>query len=91
MAIVVSLSYSNTLEAQFSFDDTTHIHEKVSIRISSLNIESITKATRENTAPTRPVAFISFAMNYYFHQYNVFGYHLVNIFIHFLRERCFFS
>ena len=32
--------------------------------------------------PFRPVAYISFALNYYLHQYDVLGYHLVNILIH---------
>jgi tetratricopeptide (TPR) repeat protein len=30
----------------------------------------------------RPVAMLTFAFNYYFDEYNVVGYHLVNIFIH---------
>ena len=32
--------------------------------------------------PNRPVANLSFALNYYFHQYDVIGYHVINIVIH---------
>jgi tetratricopeptide (TPR) repeat protein len=45
-------------------------------------LRGITRAGFESDASNRPVANISFALNYYFHQYNVMGYHLVNILIH---------
>ncbi|MGD8888207.1 MAG: tetratricopeptide repeat protein, partial [Desulfobacterales bacterium] len=32
--------------------------------------------------PNRPLAYISFALNYYLHRYNVVGYRLINILIH---------
>jgi tetratricopeptide (TPR) repeat protein len=42
----------------------------------------MTRAGFESPSSSRPVANISFALNYYFHQYHVLGYHLVNILIH---------
>lgn len=38
--------------------------------------------TLDSPLPTRPVANISFALNYYFHRYQLLGYHLANIVIH---------
>ena len=35
-----------------------------------------------NSEKARPVGTITFALNYYFHQYSPEGYHLVNIIIH---------
>ena len=40
------------------------------------------KAAFESPVPSRPVANISFALNYYFHQYDLMGYHVINILIH---------
>ncbi|CAB1081965.1 hypothetical protein D1AOALGA4SA_9605 [Olavius algarvensis Delta 1 endosymbiont] len=77
------LSYSNTFENPFVFDDKLRISENSDIRLKELSIESISKAiTGKDSARSRPVGNISFALNYYFHQYNLFGYHLVNIIIH---------
>jgi tetratricopeptide (TPR) repeat protein len=36
----------------------------------------------ESGSKQRPIPYISFALNYYFHQYDVAGYHVVNILIH---------
>ena len=38
----------------------------------------------EKSAKARPVGNVSFALNYYFHQYELGGYHVVNIIIHIL-------
>ena len=77
--------YSNTLKVPFIFDDV-HIYENPHIRITTLS--DIGKAgfnsSSFKTSSLRPVAYISFALNYYFHQYNLVGYHVVNIIIHIL-------
>jgi tetratricopeptide (TPR) repeat protein len=38
----------------------------------------------EDSARNRPLGNISFALNYYFHGYEIYGYHIVNIVIHLL-------
>jgi len=78
------LVYSNTLKSPFLFDDRAHIPENRHIRLTELDLKGIVEAGFESPSPTRPVANISFALNYYFHRYNVVGYHLTNIFIHIL-------
>ncbi|MCK5195029.1 MAG: hypothetical protein KAQ71_14555 [Desulfobulbaceae bacterium] len=80
LAIIAFALYSNTLQGAFLFDDLRLILNNPQIKISDLSIDSLI-----NTASTtRPVAMLSFALNYYFHQDNVTGYHVINIIIHFL-------
>ncbi len=79
------LLYSNTFESPFVFDDTHRIEENQSIRITELSAANlIDTAFGKQSAKTRPIGNVTFALNYYFHQYNVEGYHLVNIVIHIL-------
>ena len=77
--------YSNTLEMPFHFDDYTRIETNPYIRISELTYESLLKsAFNEKSSKSRPLGNITFALNYYFHQYDLKGYHIVNIVIHIL-------
>jgi len=79
--IIIFGIYSNTLDVPFHLDDRPMILENPQVRISTLS--EIGKVGFES-AMTRPVAFISFALNYYVHQYDLKGYHVVNITIHIL-------
>jgi Tfp pilus assembly protein PilF len=38
----------------------------------------------EQARPSRPLSYLSFALNYHFHGKDVFGYHVVNFIIHYL-------
>ena len=76
--------YSNTFQAPFIFDDTYNITDNPHIRLKSLSFKEIADAGFKGRLSTRPLAKISFALNYYFHQYDLFGFHLVNIIIHIL-------
>ena len=75
--------YSNTLESPFVFDDKGRIEKNQHIRITQFSLREIVKAGF-NSSKSRPLAFISFALNYYFNQYDPRGYHIVNITIHVL-------
>ncbi|MDP3921441.1 MAG: tetratricopeptide repeat protein [Candidatus Omnitrophota bacterium] len=70
--------YSNTFHASFNFDDSVFISENLAIRDIG-RLGSIWE-----THKTRFLPFLSFALNYHFHQLDVTGYHLVNISIHIL-------
>jgi tetratricopeptide (TPR) repeat protein len=77
--------YSNTLESPFALDDFHRIKNNPDIQISELTVENMLKAASgQKSAKARPVGNISFALNYYFHRYDVRGYHVVNIIIHIL-------
>ncbi len=82
MLALTFLIYSNTAQAPFILDDLPHIKGNPHIHLSELSVEGIIRAVVKSPARRRPVANISFALNYYFHEQNVLGYHLVNILIH---------
>ena len=82
--ILVFAIYFNTLEGPYIFDDYPNIIDNFHIRITQLSLKGLIDAGFKSVASNRPIANISFALNFYFHQYNVFGYHLVNVIIHIL-------
>jgi len=82
LAIVVILLYADTLTTPFIFDDLVNIHDNPHIRIPTLSLENLAWAGFNSPIDSRPVANISFALNYYFSGYNLVGYHVVNILIH---------
>lgn len=81
-AVVVFLLYSNTFQSPFIFDDWYHIEANPHIRITTLSWESLKQAAFDSPLGRRPVAYLTLALNYYFHGYELFSYHLVNILIH---------
>jgi tetratricopeptide (TPR) repeat protein len=84
LVVVGFLAYSNTLKVPFHFDDAANIRENPHIRVTSLNVKNLVRVGTESLSRNRPIANISFALNYYFHRYDVQGYHIVNIVIHVL-------
>ncbi|MFQ5455772.1 MAG: tetratricopeptide repeat protein [Nitrospirota bacterium] len=82
ITIVIVLIYSNTLQNEFQFDDTSNIVENTYIHIKSLSLPVLKDAAFNEAAYRRPVTNVTFALNYYFGELDVFGYHLVNIIIH---------
>lgn len=81
-ALVVFLLYSHTFQSPYIFDDWYHIGANPHIRLVDLNWESLRQAAFDSPLHNRPVAYISLALNYFFHGYELFGYHLVNILVH---------
>jgi len=85
LIIAVSLLYANTIEAPFVLDDRPGIAHNTYIRINEISFDSLVQVIfQQNSYPLRPLPKITFALNYYFHQYNLQGYHVVNIIIHML-------
>jgi len=82
ICVLSTIIYSNTLHSPFIFDDLGHIPRNPFIRLTSLDFQELYDAGFKGRASKRPVAAISFALNYYFGKYDVTGYHLVNITIH---------
>lgn len=74
--------YAPTLNHAFHLDDQVNIWGNSYIQISSLSIDNLIRAGFESPNYKRPVANISFALNYYFNGLNVNGFHIVNIIIH---------
>ncbi len=68
--------YCNTFYSPFYFDDGQYI-------IRNLNIRNFNNFRQIwDFFPTRFIIYLSFALNYRFNGFDVFGYHLVNCFIH---------
>lgn len=76
--LVAGIAYANSFHAEFHFDDYTYIVNKAALR----DISDWRAIYRALGHPSRFVAFYSFALNYHFHGYDVFGYHVVNWLIH---------
>lgn len=76
--------YSQGLNGPFVFDDAGNIEDNSLLRITDLNLDSIsTSALSGRAGPLkRPVAMLSFALNYYFSgSLKPFPYKLTNVFI----------
>ena len=81
-AVPVIFIYADTLTGPFIFDDKIHIQENPHIRISRISFNELAAAAFKSRIHSRPVAYISFALNYYLHGDNVVGYRLLNVIIH---------
>ena len=83
IAGVALVAYSNTFHVPFHFDDRPNIVENPSIHTTVLTWDWL-KRLIKITYPVsiRVFSYFTLALNYYFGGFNVFGYHLVNFFIH---------
>lgn len=80
--------YFNSVSVPFIFDDYDCILKNPAIksfacfpdtrRVMDLSMV----ADIQNNVVLRPVAYFTFALNYAFHEFDLFGYHLVNILLH---------
>src|SRR5512139_1538053 len=80
---VALLAYSNTFHVPFHFDDRPNITQNPNVQIKVFSwdrIERLIKNTYKESI--RVFSYFTFALNYYFGGFNVFGYHLVNFLIH---------
>lgn len=82
LVIIGFAVYSGTLNHSFHFDDDDNIIYNSAIHITELSIAGLRKAATDSFLKHRPVPYISFALNYYLHGLDVWGFHVVNILIH---------
>ena len=81
-SLVIAALYTSSINGPFLFDSIGNIEQNPHLQIKDLSLPSLLKAGFESREHNRPVANISFALNYYINGYEVFGYHLVNVIIH---------
>lgn len=85
---IVLLVYSNSWNATWQLDDKPNILTNSRIHISELTFQQLAATLQAHpTSPNtiyRPLACLTFGLNWYFGQHNVFGYHAVNFVIHIL-------
>ena len=73
--------YAPGFNAPFVFDDQQNILENPYIRMTEITPSALINILRSPSA-SRPLANLSFAINFFFHHYEVGGYHAVNLIIH---------
>ncbi len=84
MAICTFFVYTSSIKGPFVFDDVVNIQDNPHIRLNEITLNDIVNAGFKSPCSHRPVANMSFALNYYFNRYDTEGYHVINILIHIL-------
>ncbi len=87
LVAIVGIIYSNTLDCGWYLDDYQNITKNYGIHMTRIDIDSLKNALY--AAPSkegidRPLSYFTFALNWYWGQDDVKGYHIVNIGIHIL-------
>lgn len=82
--LLIGIGYSSSFTASWHLDDFPNIVRNGRIHLSQLDYDSVVHTFFASASGTfyRPVPMVSFALNWYCSGAGVFGYHLVNIFIH---------
>jgi len=73
--------YLNSLNNSFHFDDHPNILDNPYIR-NLKDVSLFLKGIGSYVGIPRVLTMLSFAINYHFHRFNVWGYHLVNLTLH---------
>jgi protein O-mannosyl-transferase len=81
LSVLALAIYQNSLDYPFVYDDIMNISDNENIRLHNLSLENLKQAAK-GYKRTRPIANISFALNYYFCGYKTRYYRLVNVIIH---------
>lgn len=92
LAFAILLVYSNTFKAGLHYDDSVNITHNKHVHIEKLDWKSIKGTWFSGGARGdiyhpilyRPLAMMSFALNYYFNGLEVFWFHVVNTLVHIL-------
>lgn len=86
--VLAFISYGNTVNVPFVFDDYPYLRENPLIRSFHyfLNHDHVFKLAIDtdvkNNFILRPVSYFTFAVNFALHGYDVRGYHIVNLLLH---------
>ena len=85
--ILLLIIYSNSFHAPFHYDDFLNITDNPNIHLRDFSLDSLKNIlygkNLNQTYDTRPLSYLTFALNYYISRNNTFGYHIVNFTIHF--------
>lgn len=86
LLVILLAVYSNSFYGDWHFDDYANIIENPNVQIKSLSFSELKQSFIGiyQDRLLRPFSYASFALNYYVGGLNVFGFHLVNFFIHYL-------
>lgn len=81
LILVTVCSYLNSLDGTFVFDDS-RIYDNPAVKLETFSLSGIVQAVRGMEPASRPVANLTFVLNYLADGFMVRGYHLVNLCIH---------
>lgn len=90
LSVILFISYSNTFNASWHLDDAPNLLTNSKLHLSKVSYQEIKNALSANPSVRgsnsfyRPLSCLTFSLNWYVGQDNVFGYHVVNITIHIL-------
>ena len=82
LVCLASLSYIPSLRGPFQFDDLPVIQESPALYLVDLSWGAVRNALSSPGSPNRPVANLTFALNYYVGGMEPWGFHVVNLAIH---------
>lgn len=88
--LLILAIYSNTFYATWQFDDKPNIIDNQLLHIKVLKSDTLFQTFYTDPHDPwhpgkklyRPIAFLTFGINWYFGQDKVFGYHIVNLLVH---------
>ena len=75
LVIVTAGVYLNSLDGEFVFDDS-RIYNSPHLQLEKISVTGLIHSATRMEPATRPVANLTFVLNYYFHDFDVRGYHL---------------
>ena len=85
LLVVLIIIYGNSFHNEWHLDDYANIVNNPDVHLKSLSWNYIKEAFPGRLGGRfLPLSFFTFALNYYFSGTSVFGYHVVNFFIHYL-------
>ena len=76
LAVLGIVSYWNSFDVPFVFDDLLSIKANSGVQFGDF--------LKPQLLDTRPLLYLTFAINYQLHAQQLFGYHLVNLVLHVL-------
>mgnify|MGYP006290354365 CR=1 FL=1 len=89
IAFLLFIIYANTLNDEWHLDDSPNIKNHERVHVENLSLQELGKSLYNDEGKlSRPIARLSFALNWYFSGEDTTVYHLVNIFVHIFT--CFF-
>jgi len=85
LLILSFIIYSNTLQNSFVYDDSLPITDNNFIKVWTKDVFFFFDSsyfTRSGEASYRPIATLSYFLNYLFWKFNPLGYHLTSVMLH---------
>lgn len=87
MFILLLCIYANSFNGTWQYDDYLNILDNTNIQLEEFSWENLGRilngVSQHSATISRPISYLSFAINYYLHKYNVLGYHIFNFAVHF--------